>query len=66
KQIIILLGFLIFGCVILLAIKAGLKKKHTGLLKALLAILLLGTVDHYFLTLQQTRLLLAVVLGLIL
>lgn len=50
----------IFG----LAIKRALSQKNLALVLSLAAILLLGSVDHYFISLQQTQILLVLVLSL--
>jgi len=60
-------GFLIFLWFLILVFKRLLKSSlgaNFPLLMALTAILLLGLTDHYWLTLQQGQLLLALVLGL--
>jgi O-antigen ligase len=60
-------GFLIFLWLLILVFKRLLKSSlmaNFSLLMALMAILLLGLTDHYWLTLQQGQLLLALVLGL--
>jgi len=60
-------GFLIFLWLLILVFKRLLKLSlvaNFSLLMALMAILLLGLTDHYWLTLQQGQLLLALVLGL--
>jgi len=60
-------GFLIFLWLLILVFKRLLKsslKVNFPLLMAFMTILLLGLTDHYWLTLQQGQLLLALVLGL--
>jgi len=61
------IGFLIFLWLLILVFKRLLKssmKINFPLLMVLIAILLLGLTDHYWLTLQQGQLLLALILGL--
>jgi len=58
-----LMGLIIFLWFLFLTFKK-LSLKHYPLLMALSAILFLGLVDHYWLTLQQNQLLLTFVLGL--
>ncbi len=58
-----LIGLLVFGYLLFELMKKLLSKKKWGLVFSLLAILLTGLVDHYWLTLQQTQLLFAIVIG---
>jgi O-antigen ligase len=58
-----LLGLLVFSCLLFKLMKKLLAKEKWGLAFSLLAILLTGLVDHYWLTLQQTQLLFAIVIG---
>ncbi len=60
-----IVGLVIFLWFLFLTFKNLLKIGNWELEIALLAILLLGVTDHYWLTLQQTQLLLTLVLGLI-
>jgi len=62
-----IVGLLIFVWLLILTYRRLLKTltiNHWPLIISLAAILLLGLVDHYWVTLQQTQLLLAVILGL--
>jgi len=59
-----MIGFLIFTCFLFLTFKKLFTVKNKRLLIALSAILLIGFFDHYWFTLQQPQLLLAIVLGL--
>jgi len=59
-----IIGVLAFFWLITTALKQALGKKSKALVFALLGICIIGFVDHYWLTLQQTRLLFAVLLGL--
>ena len=58
-----LMGLAVFAWFLTLTLKKQLKIKNWKLIVPLLVILLLGMVDHYWFTLQQNQLLLAVVLG---
>jgi len=60
-----LVGFLIFLWFLVLTFKRLLCYRIATLLIALSVILLLGLFDHYWFTLQQNQLLLAIVLGLV-
>ncbi len=60
-----IIGLLIFLWFLFLTFKKLLNSYIATLLYCYLAILLLGFFDHYWLTLQQTQLLFAIVLGLI-
>ncbi|MGB6838727.1 MAG: hypothetical protein WBE27_00395, partial [Microgenomates group bacterium] len=61
-----LIGLFAFAATLCLVAKKGLFQKRTKILSiALLLIVLTGFIDHYWLTLQQTQLLFALVLGLL-
>lgn len=55
-------GFGLFIVLIVIAIKNGLRQRRI-ILVPLFSILAIGLLDHYFLTLQQTQLLFAIILG---
>jgi O-antigen ligase len=57
-------GFLIFLFLIIKAFKNSLEIRNWSLVISLLAILLTGAADHYWLTLQQNQLIFAIILGL--
>ncbi len=59
-----LVGLLIFLWFLTLTFRKQLGVGNWGLITSLLVILVLGMTDHYWLTLQQNQLLLAIVLGL--
>ena len=59
-----IIGALAFFWLITTALKQALGKKSKALVFALLGIFIIGIVDHYWSTLQQTRLLFAALLGL--
>lgn len=59
-----LVGFMFFFYLIYFAIKNSQDTKRWQLAVAIVAIILTGLVDHYWLTLQQNQLLFSVVLGL--
>lgn len=56
-------GLVAFSVFLNRALKAAARAKNIGLFLALAFIVLVGAVDHYFLTLQQNILLFAVILG---
>jgi O-antigen ligase len=60
-----IIGLLIFFWFLFLTFKKLLNSYIATLLYCYIAILLLGLFDHYWLTLQQTQLLFAIILGLI-
>lgn len=64
SQVGILLGIL-FIYVFIKAINISLKKENLYLFLAALCIIVIGSFDHYFLTLQQGQLMMTLVLGLI-
>jgi len=57
-------GLVLICCWLLKAIGVGLEKNNTFLILAVLGIIISGTLDHYWLTLWQNMLLLALTLGL--
>ena len=60
-----LIGLFAFAATLCLVAKKGLFQKRTKILSiALLLIVLTGFIDHYWLTLQQSQLLLAIIVGL--
>jgi len=59
-----IIGVLAFFWLITTALKQSLGKRSKALVFALLGVFIIGIVDHYWLTLQQTRLLFAALLGL--
>ena len=58
-----MVGLIVFLWFLILSLKRLLMVKDWSLLVSLLVILLIGMVDHYWLTLQQPQLLFALVLG---
>lgn len=59
------IGLLLFAYLSLKTLKRSFKRTDLGLMVAMLIVLISGMVDHYWLTLNQNRLLLAVIFGLI-
>lgn len=59
-----IIGSLVIGHWSLVILKRLWQKKNLALIYSLLAIIFIGFLDHYWLTLQQTQLLLALIIGL--
>jgi len=57
-------GFIIFATVPLVGINKTILKNDKKLLAVILFIILTGSLDHYWLTLQQTQILFAIIIGL--
>ncbi len=59
-----LLGLILFSTLIFFTLRSALKNQNRTLIICIMAILITGFFDHYWLTLQQNQLLFALILGL--
>ena len=59
-----IVGLIFFSYLILAALKKALELRHLALFLSLIFIVVTGSIDHYWLTLQQNQLLFSLVLGL--